>query len=72
MPPRRKASRILAAVSLLPPKGPSTDSRRAMVGPETPEAFARSAWDQASKARAALTWRVESGSDTFDSFSIDR
>lgn len=71
MPLACSASRILAAVSLLPPKGPSTDSRRAMVGSETPDAFARSACDHASKARAALTWRVESEPDTFDSFSID-
>lgn len=35
-----------------------------MVGSDTPEASAKSACDQPSKARAAFTWRI-------DTFSID-
>src|SRR5215468_1047123 len=46
---------IFSAVSSRPPNSPSTDSRRATVGSETPECCARSAWDQPSRARAALT-----------------
>ena len=46
---------IFSAVSSRPPNLPSTDSSRATVGSETPECCAKSAWDQPSRARAALT-----------------
>ena len=46
---------IFSAVSSRPPNLPSADSSRATVGSETPECCAKSAWDQPSRARAALT-----------------
>jgi hypothetical protein len=49
------AARIFLAVCSRPPSSPSTDSRRATVGSETPDFSAKSACDQPSSARAALT-----------------
>jgi hypothetical protein len=60
MPAASIAARIFPVVSSLPPSSPSADSRRATVGSETPDASAKSAWDQPSRARAAFIWRVVS------------
>ena len=48
------AVRSLIAVISRPPNLPSLDSRRAIVGSEMPDAFAKSPCDQPSKALAAL------------------
>ncbi|MET3795026.1 GSU2403 family nucleotidyltransferase fold protein [Aquamicrobium terrae] len=69
MPALSKAVSIFAAVSRRPPRTPSSASRRAIVGSETPEWLARSPCDHPKSARAALTWRIVIS--LFDSFSID-
>src|SRR5262245_16702923 len=53
-PPSSSAVRILVAVLVRPPIGPSRASNRLMVGVETPAASANSSCDQDSKARAAF------------------
>jgi hypothetical protein len=58
MPLASNAARIFLTVSPRPPNSPSTDSRRAIVGSEMPECRAKSDWDQPSRARAPLTWRI--------------
>ena len=58
MPLASSAARIFLTVSPRPPNSPSADSSRAIVGSEMPECRAKSDWDQPSRARAALTWRI--------------
>ncbi len=58
MPPASIAARIFSAVPSRPPSSPSTDSSLAIVGSETPDRSAKSAWDHASRARAAFICRV--------------
>lgn len=64
MPARLRVETILDRVSSEPPKGPSDASSRFTVGSDTPDCLLRSSWDHAKRARAALTWRI-------DTFSID-
>ena len=64
MPAISSAVLSLRAVFSLPPKNPSAASRRLTVGTETPAIAAKSSWDQRSRARAALIWRI-------DTFRID-
>ena len=64
MPAFSSAVLSLRAVFSLPPKNPSAASRRLTVGTETPAIAAKSSWDQRSRARAALIWRI-------DTFRID-
>jgi hypothetical protein len=77
MPAACNAIRILFAVSLLPPRGPSVASNLLMVGMETWAATANSPCDQAKSARAALTCRIDTFSIDFffiqiDTFGIER
>src|SRR5262249_32395262 len=75
-PPSSSAVRILAAVLVRPPIGPSRASNRLMVGVETPAASANSSCDQDSRARAAFICRIDTFSIDFrlmilDTFCID-
>jgi hypothetical protein len=55
IPADSNAPRMLLDVSSRPPNVPSKDSSRAIVGSDMPEWRAKSAYDQASRALAALT-----------------
>src|SRR6516165_7065769 len=75
-PALSKAEIIFFPVSLRPPSGPSCASNRLIVGIETSAAAARSSWDQARRARAALICLIDTFSIDFsvivsDTFSID-
>src|SRR5271157_3786651 len=63
-PAASNAATIRSLVSGRPPIIPSEASSLLMVGTDTPELLAASACDQASSARAALIWRI-------DTFRID-
>jgi hypothetical protein len=54
MPAVSRAAMSFSPVSTLPPSGPSSDSSRAIVGSDTPDAVAKSPCDQATSARAAF------------------
>ena len=77
MPALSNAIRILAAVSLRPPRGPSLASNLLMVGIETLAAAANCSCDQAKSERAALiclidTFGIDLCSRMCDTFSIDQ
>ena len=59
IPPFSNAARIFCTVASRPPSSPSTDSKRAIVGSETPDADARSDWDQPNSARPAFICLTE-------------
>ena len=59
IPPFTSAATSFSAVSGRPPIGPSALSKRAIVGSETPDSLAKSLCDQAKRARAAFSCRIE-------------
>ena len=59
IPPFSSAATSFSAVSGRPPIGPSELSKRAIVGSETPDSLAKSFCDQAKRARAAFSCRIE-------------
>jgi hypothetical protein len=76
IPALSNAEIIFFPVSLRPPSGPFCASSRLIVGIETPAAAARSPWDQAKRARAALICLIDTFSIDFlvivrDTFSIE-
>src|SRR6516165_750690 len=83
MPADSRAERIFTPVSSRPPNGPSSASKRLMVGIDTFAAAANSSCDHARSERAALTCLIDTFSidlaamlcDTFSidmSFALDR
>lgn len=71
MPALPSVEMILDRVSREPPKDPSEASSRFTVGTDTPDSLLRSSWDHANRARAALTWRIDTFSIDFDPSSSD-
>jgi hypothetical protein len=59
IPPFCNAATSFSAVSGRPPIGPSELSNRAIVGSETRDSLAKSLCDQANRARAAFSCRIE-------------
>jgi hypothetical protein len=70
-PARSNAVRIFVPVPLRPPRGPSLASSLLMVGSETSAVSANCSCDQAKRARAALTCRIDTFSIDFGVISID-